>query len=340
MPLGADTAFQAGADRLTSLQNDDGGWDWPLDDGDLTNESPKNTVGPIAMGLASAYERTGDASHQAALLNAGNLLLGKTNNFSPSDGYLAKKLDDLFGGTTYCDHVNANFYNPLAMGTYDRNGAGTLYNTAGYVGIVRASRSGDFANLAAWDIGMGLFAAASCGADTTAWIEGTKAEIDELDGSTYYDVIGLAGAVLGLAKVGEDHDPTTGEHATASSLADLAAILASYQLSTGGFTWNSNFVIDDDDNETIQETAYALLALNEYDAGAYYSELVVASDYLASVQLSNGGWKSWAGGGENNEITGEALWALANAPTPPPVSEPTGLGLLGLALLGLRKRRS
>jgi MYXO-CTERM domain-containing protein len=28
------------------------------------------------------------------------------------------------------------------------------------------------------------------------------------------------------------------------------------------------------------------------------------------------------------------------APTPPPVSEPTGLGLLGLALLGLRKRRS
>ena len=30
---GAPPALQAGADRLSSLQNNDGGWDWQLDDG-------------------------------------------------------------------------------------------------------------------------------------------------------------------------------------------------------------------------------------------------------------------------------------------------------------------
>ena len=32
------------------------------------------------------------------LTAAGGLLLSKTNNFSPSDGYLAAKLDEIFGG--------------------------------------------------------------------------------------------------------------------------------------------------------------------------------------------------------------------------------------------------
>ena len=32
-------ALQAGGDRLTTLQNLDGGWDWPLDDGNPHNAS-------------------------------------------------------------------------------------------------------------------------------------------------------------------------------------------------------------------------------------------------------------------------------------------------------------
>jgi hypothetical protein len=307
------SVYQAGGDRLAALQNDDGGWDWPLDDGDPTNSSPTNTVGPIAMGLAQAYGHTNDPSHLAALQKAGTFLLAKTNNFSPSDGYLAAKLDQVFGSTTYVDHVKANFYDPLAAGTYDRNGAGTLYDTAGYVNLIRTSRAGDIANLAAWDIGMGLVGAASAGASTTEWVAGLKAEIDELDGDLYYDVIGLAGAVYGLAFVGEDYDPTAGEHAAASSLSDLAAILASYQIDGGGFTWNSNYMNPGEDNETIQETSYAILALNEFDCAAYQSEIGGAADYVVSVQLATGGWKNWAGGGENNEVTGEALWGLSMA---------------------------
>jgi len=240
MPLPSEVVFQNEADRLADLQNDDGGWDWPLDDGNPAKGSLPSTVGPIAKGLAEAYVYTSDPDHAAALQAVGAFLLAKTNTFSPPDGYLAAALDKIFGGTTYTDHVMTYFYGPLAAGTYDRNGTGTLYDTAGYVNWIRTTRASQGnPNLAAWDIGMGLVGAAAAGADTTAWIAGVKAEIDELDGSADYDVIGLAGAIYGLAHVGEDHDPVAGEHASAGSLADLGMVLAGYQLATGGFTWNS-----------------------------------------------------------------------------------------------------
>ncbi|MDZ7330960.1 MAG: T9SS type A sorting domain-containing protein [candidate division KSB1 bacterium] len=305
-PQDASEALQKGADRLAETQNTDGGWGWPL-----TGSSAPNIVGPTAMGLAQAYFNTHDPDHRDALEDAGAFLLTKTNNFSPCDGYLAKALDDIFGGTTYTNHLMTYFYGPLADSTYDKNGAGTLYNTASYVQLIRDSRASQgIANLAAWDIGMGLVAAASVGASTSEWIAGTKAEINELDGDQYYDVIGLAGAVYGLAFVNEDFDPTSGEHAAASSLADLAAILASYQISGGGFTWNSNYVSSG--NETIQETAYAILALNEFNRSTYLTNIQGATNYLISVQLSTGGWENYVGDpdGENNEVTGEALWAI------------------------------
>lgn len=299
--------FKDGADRLTALQYTDGSWGWPL------NAPPTyaNILGPITMGLAESYYYTSDATHLAALNAAGAYLLTKTNNFSPSDGYLAAKLDQIFGGNTYKTFVINNFYGPLAAGTYDRNGLGTLYNTAGYVQLIRTSRSGTQANLAAWDIGMGLVGAAMCGASTTEWIDGTEAEINELDGNGDYDVIGLAGALYGLAFVGQEFDPTAGQHAAASNLMDLANILASYQINHGGFAWNSNYVIPNDGDEAVQETAYAILALNQVNRNAFLSNIIGAGNYLLSIQLATGGWEEYTGAGENNEITGEALWGIS-----------------------------
>jgi len=333
----ADMAdFLAGGNRLVALQNDDGGWDWPLDDGDPTNSSPVNTVGPIAMGLAQAYRQTGEAGQLEAFKDAGALLLSKTNNFSPSDGYLAVELDKVLGVTAFTDHVRANFYDALAAGTYDRNGAGTLYDTAGYVNLIRTARDNQgIANLAAWDIGVGLYAADMIGADTDPWVDGVKAEINELDGSADYDVIGLAGGILGLASVDEDFDPTAGEHAAAGSLSDLGDILAGYQLSTGGFTWNSNYLGEGEDNETVQETAYSILALNELNRAEYIDEIVAAGDYLAGAQLGTGGWANYAGGGENNEVTGEALWASAVVPAPGALL----LAMIGTLGVGMVRRR-
>jgi hypothetical protein len=326
MALTSLEVFQAGADRLAALQNDDGGWDWPLDDGNANNISPKNTVGPIGQGLALAYGFTGDPDHQAALADAGDLLLGKQYNFSPSDGYLAATLDEVFGVTTYTDHVKLYFYDPLANGTYDRNDADTNYDTPEYVNLIRTSRAGSQANLAAWDIGMGLVGAAAVGADTSAWIAGVKAEIDELNSSGWYDVIGLAGAIYGLAYVGEDYDPLAGSHEAASSLADLGAILAGYQLQSAGFTWNSGYLGEGENNETVQETAYAILALEELDPITYFAAIHSAGAYLKNAQLATGGWESYLGAGENNEITGEALWGIyaAYPYNPPPFAEANG----------------
>jgi hypothetical protein len=295
----------SGGDRLAATQNTDGGWGWPL-----SGTSQQNTIGPIAMGLAKAYEHTGSASQLAALEKAGDFLLHKTNTFSPPDGYLAAELDRIFGGSAYRDHVKTNYYDMLAAGTYDKDGAGTLYDTADYITLIHNNRASQgIPNLAAWDLGMGLVAAASCGASTSEWIDGVKAEINELDGNLQYDVIGLAGALYGLAFVNEDFDPTAGEHAAASDLGDLAAILAGYQLSNGAFPDNKNGV--DGSN---QETAYAILALNEVDRSTYLDNIQNASNYLVSVQLASGGWNNESGGNpadENNEVTGEALWGIS-----------------------------
>ena len=336
MALLSGDVFQNGADRLAGLQNNDGGWDWPLNDGNPANISAKNTVGPIAQGLAKAYLHTADPDHLAALQKAGTLLLAKVYDFSPSDGYLAATLDDIFGGTTYTDHVTNYFYGPLAAGTYNRNGAGTNYNTAQYVNLIRTGRAGSQANLAAWDIGMGLAGAAAVGADTTAWVNGLKTEIDELNTSAYYDVIGLAGAIYGLAFVGEDYDPQTGPHAVADSLADLGMILAGYQLASGGFTWNSYALDEGADNESVQETAYAILALNTLDRVTHLARIEAAGSYLESVQLGTGGWEGYTGSGENNEITGEALWAIhaAYPYTFTGFSEPIDMSMINSAKAG------
>ena len=60
----------------------------------------------------------------------------------------------------------------------------TNYDTQSYITYLRNYRSGQNANLAAWDLGLGLVSAASCGVSGTElqyWIDGVKAEINELD---------------------------------------------------------------------------------------------------------------------------------------------------------------
>ena len=125
--------------------------------------------------------------------------------------------------------------------------------------------------------------------------------------------------------------PNSGsKHAAASSLSDLAAVLAGYQIAGGGFAWNKDYVIPNDYNETIQETAYAILALNEFNRALYLDEITGAGAYLLSAQLGTGGWGNYSGSGENNEVTGEALWGVYTA-----VPEPLTLLAVGSALAGL-----
>jgi hypothetical protein len=340
---------QSGADRLTALQNNDGGWDWPLTDGDPNSASPQNTVSPIAMGLAQAYKQTGDPSHRAALLKAGTFLLANTNSFSPSVGYMAVELDGIFGGTTYTSYVKTNYYDKLAAGTYNRGGLGTLYDTAGYINAIRTERASQgLANMAAWDIGVGLYAADAIGVDTTEWVAGTKAAVNAMTIPTGggYDYSGLAGSLLGLASVGATFDPTSGYLASAASLQDMGDILAGFQVpSTGGFSWWTGSGVDiyegvDPMYTGTQYTAYDVLALHELNPTRYASQLALAGQYLKNVQLGTGGWNSYPpyADSENNEITGEALWAMSAVPEPGTLVLLVTAGLGALAYAWRRRR--
>lgn len=325
--------YQAGGDRLISLQNNDGGWDWPLDDGNPSSGSAPNTIAPITMGLAQAYQATGDPDYRDALEDAGDLLLSKTNNFSPSDGYLAAELDAIFGGSTYVSHMESYFYDPLAAGTYDKDGAGINMDTGGYIDSLSSQ---GIQNLAAWDVGMGLAAAVLAGAsDTSTWIARTYGELSELklyeadtNGNIlyYYDfsVLGVAGALYGLSLAGEP------------ALDSLAQFLVGSQLTTGGFSWHPWATYPGD--ETIQPTAYSILALNAWNRPVYLAQIQAGGDYLAQTQLSTGGWENFLGvtEGENNEVTGEAMWA---ANTANPVPEPATLLLMASGLIGLAGSR-
>jgi hypothetical protein len=302
----------SGGNRLVELQNNDGGWDLPLDDGDPNSGSDPYAFAQVAMGLAKAYIRTEDPNMFAALQKAKIFLLSKTDNFTTADGALAAELDRILGGTACVDYVVANFYDKLATWTYYDAQTHTTHSTATYIQAVRERYSGGTANLAAWELGLAVRSAHVVGASPTLWLVGLKAEIDELDITLGHDVLGLAGAVLGLAAVGEDYDPQAGPHAAASSLSDLAEILASYQLDTGGFTWHAG-LMDEGLDEMIQETTYATLALNEFDRTGYSAELNTAGIYIQTVQLATGGWENTTNDEEDNQITGEALWGMGAA---------------------------
>ena len=314
---GVNPSIQAAADRIVGLQRADGGWGWPLTYPE-PDPSAMNILAPIGKALAEAYRYTNDPDHLNALQKAGVLFLTKSV-FTATDYEFAQKLDAIFGGTTYTTFVKTNFYDKLAAGTY-YSSTGGPYTTQQYVDVMRAKRAGTQANMAAWDLGMSVASAVSAGVtnpDLGYWIAGLEAEINELyggaDQTNYlaYDVIGLAGAVYGLAVANVDFDPIAGEHAAATSTADLAAILASYQIDGGGFAWNKWWVIPNDFDEDMQATSYAILALNTFNRSLYLDKIQGAAEYALGIQLSNGGWYTDEFYDEENvEVDAEVLWAI------------------------------
>jgi len=303
-------AILLGGWRLVDLQNTDGGWDWPFDDGDPNTGSDPDVWAPAVMGLAAAYDQMLEPNMLAALQKAKTYLLAKTGGFTLRDGVAAAALDSVIGGHDCAEYIRTNFFERLDAGDYNDAATGLTFDTDSYIQYIRDSRADQgIGNLAAWELGVGLYSAHIVGASTEKWIAAVKAEIDQLDSEAGYDVLGLAGAVLGLAAAGQDYDPQAGSHAHASNLHDLADILATYQLPTGGFTWQSLFRIQNFDESTL-ETTYAVMALSKVDKAAYTAPINDAANYFQLSQLPTNGWEAFLGFGEDNESTGEALRAL------------------------------
>lgn len=151
-------------------------------------------------------------------------------------------------------------------------------------------------------------------------------------------MLGLAGGIYGLASLGVETfvlEDSGSDLYSITTIDELAEVLLSCQAENGGFSMYADYV--DDAYTGVQATAYAILALSALDAEAYADEISAAASWLESVQLSTGGWTG--AGSENNELTGEALWALSVVPVPTPSA--LLLGCLGLSAVGrLRRRRS
>jgi PEP-CTERM motif len=334
------TAIQDGADRVASLQNVDGKWGWPLNAPPTFN----NITGPIGLGMINAYGQTNDPAHLASATDAGNALDGLTANWVGTyNPMFMVALFDETGNNAYLNQAQS-FFNALTAGTYER-GAIINHDTTTFITAVQTEggRAAQWINLRPWEFAPLTYAASRAGtpAQQAAFLQATKDGIETLDSSdpntAFSDLLGLAGGVMGLSQMNVDFDPTAGAFASASSTADMADILAGNQNVNGSWYWHSNLAAPAADDEDLQTTAYALLALLEAnDLGQYDDEIVSGRNYLLGQQQVNGGWIS-PGGSENAEVDGEVLWALSA--TAGVVPEPASMALLGLGGLAMLKRK-
>lgn len=331
--------MQDGGDRLAELQLGDGGWEWTIGSG----TSSRNIAAPIAMGLLAAYDATTDAAFLNGAIDAGNYIMA-SDYHSTGNGIFMSALSLATGDSSYANDVTMDYYDRFEAGTYMRDGSSVQYGTTEYAQFIADIRlSSDIPNLAAWDIGLAAVGAAKTNAapgELNKWAAALKTSVSGLVGETYddsYTVTGLAGGLYGLAVLGADLDaPISGGYLDgAQTLTDLGDLLVSFQAPAGGFAKFNIYV--DDGYTGVQETAAAILALQEVDPMLYASEIADAQAWLRSVQLGTGGWSAkYAGadvaGWENSEVTGEALWALS-------VPEPTTLSLLVLGGVAILRRR-
>ncbi|MBI5093373.1 MAG: hypothetical protein HZB26_13155 [Candidatus Hydrogenedentes bacterium] len=332
--------FQSGGDHLVDYQNPDGGWSW--EHGTLppvtpSGGSPANTMGPIGLGLLNAYSHTTDATHLQAAVDGANYAIATTYpnleaRFGTSDPYFFLRLSAVTGDTTYANNAATEFFDALSAGTY---GPSNL-NTAGWISSVQAGRTGLWVNLRPWEFSTIAYTAGQIGnaGQQTDFENAIIAGLGTLDSAAYYDYLGLAGGLYGLALDGTNIGSTSvGDFGTVADTTALAALLAGAQNADGSWNWNSGLGAG---NEDTQVTAYATLALLAADAagfGNWDSQISQARNWLWSMQQPSGGFLSYPGGTENHEVEGEALQAV-----PEPMTMMM-LGCIGAGMAAARKLR-
>lgn len=342
----ASAGFQSGADHLLTYQNSDGGWHWQhgtLDEYGVlidTSPSPTNTVAPIGLGLLNAYRYTGDSAHLTGAIAGANYAMTSayangTARLSAQDPYFFLRLSAVTGDSTYADHAADNFFGALEAGTY---GAASNVDTAGWISAVETARTGTWINLRPWEFSTVAYTASQLGTanQTDLFENAIIAGLGTLDSSAYYDYLGLAGGLQGLAMLGTDIDPSTsvGTFGTVNSTLELAQLLASGQNADGSWNWSSAVIDPEDEDKSSQVTSFATLALlaaQQAGYGTWDAEISSARNWLWSMQKPDGGFYSWGDRyGENHEVEAEILQA---------VPEPTSMVMLGLLGAGMAATR-
>ena len=339
-------AMVAGADYVLSMQFPSGGWGWRAD-----YAAPSTaTIGATGVGMLRAYDLTGNTVYLDSAKAAGNFRIdNKYDNgdarFATFDPYFMWQLSLRAGDNTWSDYAAAGFFGELAAGTY---GPDDDWDTAEYISLIQGVRAetGSSVNLRSWEFStLGVTAAQIGQAGQAALFEAAILDgLNTLDAAKSNDSLGVAGAVRGLALMGTEsfaaiNSPNHAGINGIATLPDLTDYLVSQQ-DPAGHWWDGSAptYMEPNSDENSQTTAYAILALMALDEEAYASSVQAGRSFLVSMQDASGAFWSYPGQTTafNVEIAGEAVAALGGSPVP----EPAGLGLMGLALLAVRKKRN
>jgi len=331
---GSGPGVQAAADRIIALQCDPpGGWGWPV----TCPVTYNNITAPIAMGLMKAYDITGDTATLNAAIAGGDYDLTFTfTNGTPRHGSHAPAFLYRLSGTSYANdpqysqYAEVGFFDRLTAFSYGDFADDPLYpvDTYGFIARHKTGRSGSLINLRPWDMQYMPWVAGLIGNPHSTGTDGISQQttflndsvldgLDTLDENIGSDIIGLAGAVHGLALNGTTTFPliNSPNHSAIngiSTLCALADVLAGMQNANGAWYWISTLVSPGPTDEDTQVTAYAVMALVAADAlscGPYDTEIAKGRAWLDSIQDASGAFPDpfW---GENVEVNGEALSAV------------------------------
>ncbi len=307
-------ALQAGADRLVSLQNPDGGWFWTVGDLDCglgVGISCANTFGVTALGLVNAYRVTHDPDHLAAAKAAGDALVathaaGPACDADPATGadrpytvdtyFLMAELAKVTHGSTSHTYRNvASDWFACVIADFP-NAADRADNR-----IDRRIGQG-LNNLGAWDAGLDIRAAIALHERSYALAEALQViarQVDwDLDDPDCPGCQTLAkGLLLAAMK------PLRGNPTVRAALADWQSDILALQMPDG--SWNGD----------TQITSYVLMGLDETSQSkAVRKAIKKGTAFLFSIRLGlgNGGFGLGVGfeTDENTEVDSEALQAL------------------------------
>jgi len=284
------------ADRLVTLQNLDGGWDWIITDVTSPGGSTADNIeGVTGMGLLDAYSLTGNSDYIDAAKDTGDYLIDHlfsgssvdiTKRVNAFDIVFLYNLGEASGDNDYTDAADDLLDNVLTDDNYWAHHYGSFCSDStgctaqDMYDAINNRRGGDL-GIMIWDLSPWVTAAELGGENS--WASDMKIIMDDqyTNLANYtgdYSTIGLSGLVL------------------AKGNSDAVDDLINSQYPDG--LWDG----------WIQDTAYALMALKSADETDVAED---ATDYLVSKFGYNGldGWKE-PGDEEYSEVTSEALQAL------------------------------
>ncbi|TVQ34715.1 MAG: hypothetical protein EA370_10235 [Wenzhouxiangella sp.] len=303
----------------------------------------------------------------ASILTGDYMINGGFGNFSPNTGFpRIRNFDPLFlvrlsnvsGDPQYADFLETNFWQRLEVGIYGPTNDWDIDDFIDHLITTRDASAALSGVVAAWDLGFLAAAASEAGITQfdQAIVDGTRTALgfggdtSTVLGTSGFDIMGLTGGIWVAGVTGANVAPTTGSWAAANNNIDLVNLLLAQQSSEGGFlqsTAAGNNPIDVT-NTVSQTTAFAVMALAEFDSDTYFTRISSALNALVNVfQEADGRISFYHPDVDPSTVDDPKPYVYAHAfglyavsergdtpPPTPPIAVPT-LSHLGLLLLML-----